>query len=812
MNNKFKIGGMTCSACANRIEKVVSKMDGVKEANVNFATETLTVNYDDKIITKAEIEQKVEKIGYKVEKNIQSHTYKIEGMTCSACASRVEKVTNKMPGVENAVVNFATEKLSVSYDADAVSFGDIKAKVEKAGYKLIREDEQKVEEKKKKLDEKGKLLWRLILSLIFAVPLLTITMGHMVGMPLPKIIDPMMNPLNFAIIQLVLTIPVMIIGYKFYYIGYKNLFKLSPNMDSLIAIGTSAAFIYSLYGTYKIYIGDGSYAMSLYYEAAVTILALITLGKYLEAISKGKTSQAIKKLMGLAPKTATIVRDGKELVIPIDEVIVGDIVIVKPGEKLPVDGEVIEGATAVDEAMITGESIPVEKTVGSKVIGASINKTGFIKYKATKVGKDTALSQIIKLVEDAQGSKAPIAKMADIIASYFVPIVIGLAILASIGWLIAGESGVFALTIFISVLVIACPCALGLATPTAIMVGTGKGAEYGVLIKGGEALEVTHQIDTIVFDKTGTITEGKPVVTDIITTTISEDELLSIAASSEKGSEHPLGEAIVKGAEERNIKFKEISNFKAIPGHGIQVEIEGKVILLGNKKLMTENSIEIGDLGVKSDKLANEGKTPMYIAINNKLEGIIAVADTVKPSSKEAIENLHKMGIKVAMITGDNKKTADAIAKQVGIDIVLAEVLPEDKANEVKKLQEKGSKVAMVGDGINDAPALAQADIGIAIGTGTDVAIESANIVLMKGDLKDVATAIKLSKATIRNIKQNLFWAFGYNVLGIPVAMGVLHIFGGPLLNPMIGAAAMSLSSVSVLTNALRLRGFNPNK
>ena len=812
MNNKFKISGMTCSACANRIEKVVSKMDGVKDANVNFATETLTVNYDDKAITKLDIEEKVEKIGFKIQKNIQSHNYKIEGMTCSACANRVEKVTKKILGVENAVVNFATEKLSISYDADVINFGDIKAKVEKAGYKLIREDEQKVEEKRKKLDEKGKLFWRLILSLIFALPLLTITMGHMVGMPLPNIIDPMMNPLNFAIIQLVLTIPVMIIGYKFYYIGYKNLFKLSPNMDSLIAIGTSAAFIYSLYGTYKIYTGDASYSMSLYYEAAVTILALITLGKYLEAISKGKTSQAIKKLMGLAPKTATIVRDGKELVIPIDEVVVGDIIIVKPGEKLPVDGEVIEGATAVDEAMLTGESIPVEKTVGSKVIGASINKTGFIKYKATKVGKDTALSQIIKLVEDAQGSKAPIAKLADIIASYFVPIVIGLAILSSIGWLIAGENGVFALTIFISVLVIACPCALGLATPTAIMVGTGKGAEYGVLIKGGEALEVTHQIDTIVFDKTGTITEGKPVVTDIITTTISEEELLSIAASSEKGSEHPLGEAIVKGAEERNIKFKEISNFKAIPGHGIQVEIEGKVILLGNKKLMTENSIEIGDLGVKSDKLANEGKTPMYIAINNKLEGIIAVADTVKPSSKEAIENLHKMGIKVAMITGDNKKTADAIAKQVGIDIVLAEVLPEDKANEVKKIQEKGSKVAMVGDGINDAPALAQADIGIAIGTGTDVAIESANIVLMKGDLKDVATAIKLSKATIRNIKQNLFWAFGYNVLGIPVAMGVLHIFGGPLLNPMIGAAAMSLSSVSVLANALRLRGFNPNK
>lgn len=809
MINKFKISGMRCSACANRIEKVVSKMDGVKEANVNFATETLTVNYDNKLINKEYIEQNIEKIGFKVQKNIKSYTYKIEGMTCSSCANSVEKVAKKMKGVENVVVNFATEKILVSYDADVINLGDIKSKVEKAGYKLIREDEKKVEEKRKKLDEKGKLLFRLILSLIFALPLLTITMGHMVGMPLPKIIDPMINPLNFAIIQLVLTIPVMIIGYKFYYIGYKNLFKLNPNMDSLIAIGTSAAFIYSLYGTYKIYIGDGSYAMSLYYEAAVTILALITLGKYLEAISKGKTSQAIKKLMGLAPKTATIIRNRNELDIPIDEVIVGDIVIVKPGEKLPVDGEVIDGSTSVDESMITGESIPVEKCVGSKVIGASINKNGFIKYKATKVGKDTTLSQIIKLVEDAQGSKAPIAKLADIIASYFVPIVIGLAILSSIGWLIAGKDVVFALTIFISVLVIACPCALGLATPTAIMVGTGKGAEYGVLIKGGEALEITHQIDTIIFDKTGTITEGKPVVADIITTTISEEELLSIAASSEKGSEHPLGEAIVKGAEERNIKLKEISNFKAIPGHGIQVEIEGKVILLGNKKLMTENSIEVGDLGVKSDKLANEGKTPMYIAINNNLEGIIAVADTIKPSSKEAIENLHKMGIKTAMITGDNKKTAYSIAKQVGIDIVLAEVLPEDKANEVKKLQEEGSKVAMVGDGINDAPALAQADIGIAIGTGTDVAIESANIVLMKGDLKDVVTAIKLSKATIRNIKQNLFWAFGYNVLGIPVAMGVLHIFGGPLLNPMIGAAAMSLSSVSVLANALRLRGFN---
>ena len=630
----------------------------------------------------------------------------------------------------------------------------------------------------------------------------------MIGMPLPKIINPMVNPLNFALFQIILTVPVMVIGYKFYLIGFKNIIKLSPNMDSLIAVGTSAAFIYSLFGMYKIIAGDISYVMHLYFEAAVTILTLITLGKYLEAVSKGKTSEAIKKLMGLAPKTATVIRDNKEIIVSIDEVVVGDIVLVKPGKKLPVDGEVIEGSTAIDESMITGESIPVEKSIGSNVIGASINKTGFIKYKATKVGKDTALAQIIRLVEDAQGSKAPIAKMADVISSYFVPIVIGLAILSAIVWLIAGETPIFALTIFISVLVIACPCALGLATPTAIMVGTGKGAENGVLIKGGEALEITHKIDTIVFDKTGTITEGKPVVTDILTKNKEKDVLLSLAASAEKGSEHPLGEAIVRAALEKKLELKILNNFNAIPGHGIEVTIDKDNILLGNLKLMKEKNIDVEEFKLDSDKLANEGKTPMYIAINNKLEGIIAVADVVKPSSFEAIKELHNMGIKVAMITGDNKKTAEAIAKQVGIDIVLSEVLPEDKANEVKKLQGQNNKVAMVGDGINDAPALAQADIGIAIGSGTDVAIESADIVLMRSDLMDVIVAIKLSKATIRNIKQNLFWAFGYNVLGIPVAMGVLHIFGGPLLNPMIAAAAMSLSSVSVLANALRLKKF----
>ena len=806
MDKKYKIGGMTCSACANRVERGVKKMEGMKDANVNFTTETLTVSFDENKVASNEIEKKVESLGYSVIKNIKTHTYKVEGMTCAVCAGRVEKVTKKIDGVQESVVNLTTEKMSITVDDDIVTYGDIKRAVEKAGYKLVREEEK--ENPEKKLSDKDKLFKRLIFSCIFTIPLLIVTMGHMVGMPLPKIIDPMFNPMNFAVFQIILTIPVMAIGYKFYLIGFKNLIKLSPNMDSLIAVGTSAAFIYSIFGMYKIATGDTSYAMHLYFEAAVTILTLITLGKYLEAISKGKTSEAIKKLMGLAPKTATIIRDGKEIVIPIDEVVAGDVILVKPGEKLPVDGEVIEGSTAIDESMLTGESIPVEKTVGSNVIGASINKTGFIKYKATKVGKDTALSQIIKLVEDAQGSKAPIAKMADVISAYFVPIVIGLAIFSAIAWLIAGETPVFALTIFISVLVIACPCALGLATPTAIMVGTGKGAENGVLIKGGEALEITHKIDTIVFDKTGTITEGKPVVTDIVTKGKEKEILLALAASAEKGSEHPLGEAIVRAAMEKNIELKSLESFNAIPGHGIEVVIESESILLGNLKLMKEKSIDIGELKVESDRLAQEGKTPMFIAINNSLEGIIAVADTVKPSSITAIKELHDMGIKVAMITGDNKKTAEAIAKQVGIDIVLSEVLPEDKANEVKKLQGRDNKVAMVGDGINDAPALAQADIGIAIGSGTDVAIESADIVLMRSDLMDVIVAIKLSKATIRNIKQNLFWAFGYNVLGIPVAMGVLHIFGGPLLNPMIAAGAMSLSSVSVLANALRLKRF----
>ncbi|NFN49598.1 copper-translocating P-type ATPase [Clostridium botulinum] len=737
---------------------------------------------------------------------MQKKSFKINGMTCSACANRVERVTKKLQGVQESNVNFATEKLTIVVDEDVAGYSDIKTAVEKAGYKLEKED--KAKEDKKESNPAKELLNRFIISVILTVPLLIISMGHMVGMHLPSIIDPMINPLNFALIQIALTLPVMLVGYKFYKVGIKNLFKLSPNMDSLISIGTLAAFLYGIFAIVKINQGNSEYAMHLYFESAAVILTLITLGKYLEAVSKGKTSQAIKALMGLAPKSATVIRNGIESIIPIEEVVAGDIVLVKPGEKLPVDGEVIEGSTSIDESMLTGESIPVEKEIGSNVIGASINKTGFIKYKATKVGKDTALAQIVKLVEEAQGSKAPIAKLADVISAYFVPIVIGLAIIAAVAWIVAGESMIFALTIFISVLVIACPCALGLATPTAIMVGTGKGAENGVLIKGGEALETTYKLNTIVFDKTGTITEGKPKVTDILVNNITENEILSLAASAEKGSEHPLGEAIVKESEDRKLQLKEINKFNAIPGHGIEVLIDEKNIFLGNKKLMQEKNVDISSLDAQSERLSNEGKTPMYIAINSELKGIIAVADTVKENSKEAIETLHSMGIKVAMITGDNKNTANAIAKQVGIDIVLAEVLPEDKANEVAKLQKDGDKVGMVGDGINDAPALAKADIGIAIGSGTDVAIESADIVLMKSDLMDVPTAIKLSKATIRNIKENLAWAFGYNILGIPVAMGILHIFGGPLLNPMIAAGAMSFSSVSVLLNALRLRNF----
>uniref|UniRef100_UPI00359F96FB copper-translocating P-type ATPase n=1 Tax=Jeotgalibaca porci TaxID=1868793 RepID=UPI00359F96FB len=589
------------------------------------------------------------------------------------------------------------------------------------------------------------------------------------------------------------------------------LFKGHPNMDSLIALGTASAFVYSLAATIRTGLGYGNFSDLLYYEVTGVILTLHTLGLFLEERSKGQMSSAIEKLVNLAPKTARVIRNGVEQEITVDEVALGDVIRVRPGESMPVDGVVVEGRTSVDESMLTGESIPVEKESGDEVIGASINKNGSIDYRATRVGSDTTLSQIIKLVEDAQGSKAPIARMADIITGYFVPIVIALAVLAGIAWLIAGQSGIFVLSVIITTLVIACPCALGLATPTSIMVGTGKGAEHGVLIKSGEALETTHNLDTIVFDKTGTLTEGKPIVTDILVTPlITKENLLYYAASGETGSEHPLGEAIVQKSKEENMTLAKPDHFEAIPGHGIRVEIEGKDMYIGNRKLMLEQKIDLSSMEKESDRLADEGKTPMYLSVDGELAGIIAVADTLKENSMKAVKELRRRGVEVIMITGDNKRTAKAIAKQVGIDSVLSEVLPEDKAEEVKKLQEAGKKVAMVGDGINDAPALAQADIGIAVGSGTDVAIESADIVLMRNDLTAVLTAIDLSHATLRNIKQNLFWAFAYNLVGIPVAMGLLYIFGGPLMSPMFAAVAMSFSSVSVLLNALRLRRFKP--
>ena len=816
MENKvFSIEGMTCASCAQTVEQAAQKLPGVKTANVNLATEKMNIQFDSSALTEADIQKAVADAGYTAISNTVKKTFNIEGMTCASCAQTIEKATQKLRGVNLSSVNLATEKLVVEYDPGMVNLTDIIKAVMDSGYEAHEEvaTADTVDQDKEKKQKEIKSLWnRFLISALFTAPLLYIAMGHLVNAPLPDFINPMMNPEAFAIVQLVLTLPVVAVNSKIYRNGFKALSKGHPNMDSLISLGTSAAFLYGVFATVMIFRGEVAYANELYYETAAVILALIVLGKYLETLTKGKTSEAIKKLMGLAPKTALVVRNGKESEISIDEVVVGDIIVVRPGGKMPVDGVVIEGLTSVDESMLTGESIPVEKSVGDAIIGASINKNGTIRYKATKVGKDTALSQIIKLVEDAQGSKAPIAKMADIISGYFVPIVIAIAILSAIAWYFAGQTGVFALTIAISVLVIACPCALGLATPTAIMIGTGKGAEHGVLFKSGTALETTHKLNTIVFDKTGTITEGKPKVTDIITAEgISETELLTLSASAEKGSEHPLGEAIVNSAEEKGLAFLKTETFNAIPGHGIEVTINGQHLLLGNKKLMDERHIGLGNLASASDALASQGKTPMYIAKDGKIAGIIAVADTVKESSLRAIKKLHKMGIEVAMITGDNKRTAEAIAKQVGIDRVLSEVLPEDKANEVKKLQDEGKKVGMVGDGINDAPALAQADVGIAIGSGTDVAIESADVVLMRSDLMDVPTAVELSKSTIRNIKENLFWAFAYNILGIPFAMGVVYAFGGPLLSPVIAAAAMSFSSISVLLNALRLKGFQPS-
>lgn len=818
MNTQIlSIRGMTCAACAQRIEKTVRKLSGIGQATVNLASEKLFVEYDSAVVQLPAIKEAVTKIGYQVVEQIDNSnvTIPIAGMTCAACAQRVEKGIKKLEGVESVTVNFATEKATVTYDPHKVRLSVIKEAIEKAGYKALEIDRaDAADEDRARKQKEIKTMWKkFIVAAALALPLFYIAMVPMIKfikLPFPSGLNPMEFPLIYGLLELILVIPIIGVGYKFYTVGFTALWRRSPNMDSLIAIGTTAAVLYSIYNVFQVAEGNFIAVESLYFETAGVIIALILLGKTLEAVTKGKTSEAIKKLMGLAPKTALIIQDGVEKEIPIDEVEIGDIIVVKPGAKIPVDGTVIEGHTSIDESMLTGESMPVDKKAGDAVYTASLNTTGTFQFKAEKIGSDTALAQIIKLVEDAQGSKAPIAAMADKVSGMFVPVVCVIALAVGLAWLIGtGGDMKFALTIFISILVIACPCALGLATPTAIMVGTGKGAENGILIKGGEALETAHKINTIVFDKTGTITEGKPTVTDVLTAQgIQDNELLQITASAERGSEHPLGQAIVRGAQENSFDFLKVDTFNAITGRGIEAGINGKTVLAGNRKLMDERSISLVGMESASDRLAEEGKTPMYVAIDGRLAGIIAVADVVKASSKAAIERLHKMGIEVAMITGDNKKTAAAIAKQVGIDRVLAEVLPQDKSSEVKKLQTEGRKVAMVGDGINDAPALAQADIGIAIGSGTDVAMESADIVLMRSDLMDVPTAINLSKKTIRNIKQNLFWAFGYNVVGIPIAAGLLYLFGGPLLNPIFAAAAMSLSSVSVLTNALRLKRF----
>ena len=753
---------------------------------------------------------------------MKTQKFDVTGMTCSACSIRVEKNVSKTDGVIEANVNLLTNSMTVKYDESVLNEGNIIKVVEDTGYGASSADAKKVEANKdSKADDKSEInemKKRLIVSFVFAVPLFYIAMGHMLNWPLPTIFHGAENALIFAFTQFLLCLPVMVVNSKYYKVGFKTLFKGSPNMDSLIAIGTSAAALYGIYAIYKIGYGLGHmdmdmvmhFSMDLYFESAAVVLALITLGKFLEARAKGRTSDAIKKLIDLSPKTALVERNGIEGEIPVEDVVRGDIIIVKPGQSVPVDGTIIFGNSSIDESMLTGESIPVEKKIGDKVIGASINKSGFFKFEAEKVGDDTTLSQIIRLVEEASSSKAPISKMADKISGIFVPVVIGIAIIATIVWLILGADFEFALSIGIAVLVISCPCALGLATPTAIMVGTGKGAENGILIKSAEALEIAHHVQTVVIDKTGTITEGKPRVTDLVADGIDEMEMLKIAASAEKGSEHPLADAIVDEAKSLNIDLYHVENFEAIPGQGLRATVNNKIYYLGNLRLINEQNINIKNFEEKSTKFADEGKTPLYFADEESVLGIISVADIVKPTSEAAIKEFEAMGIEVVMLTGDNKKTAEAIRKQLGITRAIAEVLPQDKEREIRNIQESGRKVAMIGDGINDAPALARADVGIAIGAGTDVAIESADIVLIRSDLLDAVTAVQLSKATLKNIKQNLFWAFIYNTIGIPLAAGVFYSLLNWKLNPMFAGAAMSLSSVSVVSNALRLKFFKP--
>lgn len=790
------ISGMTCAACSSRIEKGLNKLDGVQEASVNLALEKAAIKYNPDVTSVEAFEKKIEDLGYAVV--LEKAEFELLGMTCAACSGRIEKGLNKLPGVKQAVVNLALETGTVEYNPEQVSVQEMIKKVENLGYqaKVKTDKDQEIEGYREKEIEKQK--GKFVFSLILSIPLFWSMVGHFEFTSFIYVPDMFMSPW----VQLALAAPVQFfIGKQFYIGAYKALRNKSANMDVLVALGTSAAFFYSLYQS-LLSIGSNGHMVELYYETSAILITLIILGKLFEARAKGRSSEAIKKLMGLQAKTATVLREGEEIEIPLEEVIAGDIIFVKPGEKIPVDGEIIEGQSALDESMLTGESVPVDKTAGDTVIGSTLNKNGFLKIKATKVGKDTALSQIIKVVEEAQGSKAPIQRMADKISGIFVPIVVSIAVVTFLVWYLWVSPGNFAeaLEKLIAVLVIACPCALGLATPTSIMAGSGRAAEYGVLFKGGEHLELTHEITTVVLDKTGTVTHGKPVLTDVITEgNIEEMAFLQLVGSAEKQSEHPLAEAIVKGIKDKGITLFYPQEFEAIPGYGIKAKVEGKNLLVGTRRLMEKYDIYVHSAKLEMETLEENGKTAMLVAVDGQYAGIVAVADTIKETSRNAINRLKQLGIEVIMITGDNKRTAQAIAEEVGIDSAIAEILPEGKAEEVKKLQNQGKKVAMVGDGINDAPALAVADIGMAIGTGTDVAMEAADITLMRGDLNSIADAILMSKKTIRNIKQNLFWAFAYNTLGIPVAaLGFLA--------PWLAGAAMAFSSVSVVLNALRLQ------
>jgi P-type Cu+ transporter len=790
------ISGMTCAACAIRIEKGLKKLDGVEEASVNLALEKSTVKYDPAVTNVAALQKKIEGLGYGVV--LEKKEFVITGMTCAACSARIEKGLKKLEGVLEANVNLALETAVVEFNGAELTTQDIISRVEKLGYGAKAKEEQKNDGIDHRQAEITKQTGKFIFSVILSLPLLWAMVSHFSFTSWIYLPEMFMNPW----VQLALATPVQfVVGKQFYVGAYKALRNGSANMDVLVALGTSAAYFYSLYLSIAS-IGTNAHMTELYYETSAVLITLIILGKLFEAKAKGRSSEAIKKLMGLQAKTALVIRNEEELELPLEQVVVGDIIHVKPGEKIPVDGEIIDGRSALDESMITGESVPVDKTIGDAVIGSTINKNGFIKMKATKIGKDTALSQIIKVVEQAQGSKAPIQRLADKISGVFVPIVVGIALITFVIWYVWVSPGEFAVALekLIAVLVIACPCALGLATPTSIMAGSGRAAEYGILFKGGEHLETTHRITTVVLDKTGTVTKGTPELTDIIVENdLDENEFLTLVGSAEKNSEHPLAVAIVEGIKEKGIGLEVVNDFEAIPGYGIKGSVKGRVVLVGTRKLMDQHEVDVKTAIATKEGLEQQGKTAMLVAVDGQYSGIIAVADTIKETSVEAIKRLQKMGLEVIMMTGDNERTARAIATEVGVDRVIAEVLPEGKADEVKKLQREGKRVAMVGDGINDAPALAHADIGMAIGTGTDVAMEAADITLIRGDLNSIADAILMSKKTIKNIKQNLFWAFGYNILGIPIAaLGFLA--------PWLAGAAMAFSSVSVVLNALRLQ------